>query len=86
MSLEEGDLHILIQELNEKELVDFDDMKELEQAWNRLRDVAALYGLFCIFEAQPRNTRVLIRVQEQLFSGFRGVCDVCIKATIFLYL
>lgn len=72
LDMGEGDLEQLLHELKENCYVDVAHVEDIEQKWKDFSQVIALYCLFCIFEAQPRDPCVLIRIQEEQYENFRG--------------
>jgi len=74
LHVKEEDLQHFLGELRENSLIDKLDGQRLEESWEKLSRVAALYCLFCIFEAQPNRPRVLVRIQEEHYASFRGTC------------
>lgn len=73
LHMKEEDLQHLLGELEGNSLIDKLDGQRLEELWKDLSRVAALYCLFCIFEAQPNRPRVLVRIQEEHYASFRGM-------------
>lgn len=74
LNLQRRDVAILLNKLTDKNLVKGDcEIESLEDAWGGLSTVCALYSLFCLFEAQPNNPRILIRVPEEYFDVLKGM-------------
>lgn len=74
LDLQTQDLTLIVNELREGNHVDGDhDIGLLERAWPGLSTPCALFGLFCLFEAQPHDPRIRIRVSEDYFDVIKGM-------------
>ena len=74
VSMEEQDLHLLVEELRNAAIiqVDSDNLKALKENWDSWLLLCSLYCLFCLFEAQPAQGRVVIRVDDHHFDVFKS--------------
>lgn len=73
LDLQTQDLVRIVNELREGNHVDGEsDIGVLERAWPGLSTACALFGLFCLFEAQPHDPKIRIRVSEVYFHVLKG--------------